>query len=278
MLPSLNPFSRQCVEQGFTGPRNFHQAYSKRGTGEKDLPRGCELQGSAALLDIQKNLWECPLQGSQLELADLQGCEKAQLLQAKGNTGRLHKAQQSQRRCALIIPQPTNLGSSARSSRVSHSSQAPRRTPTLPARIVSFPRLPLWSHPRSSWVSSVSDAALSRTLEPWRQPCHQRPTQLPRTPLADQLRQIPAAADSRNHTIYDRQGISFITASRLDALISIRGSIWQMQRLTLDENAPKVTTWILTGRHVPIVKQNKGPGKGLADQRQSPPPGAKGRL
>src|SRR6266849_970894 len=85
MLSSINPYSRQHVEQGLISLRNFHQAYSKRGKGENDLPSGWEPQGPAALLDVQKNLWECPSRGSQLEPADLQGCEKAQLLQAKGN-------------------------------------------------------------------------------------------------------------------------------------------------------------------------------------------------
>jgi len=76
MLPSIKPSSRQRVEQGLTRPRHFHQVYSKSGTGESDLPKGREPYSPAALLDCQKNHWECSPRGSQLELADLQGCEK----------------------------------------------------------------------------------------------------------------------------------------------------------------------------------------------------------
>ena len=63
------------------------------------------------------------------------------------------------------------------------------------------------------------------------------------------------------------QGIAFHTASRRDVFLGIRRALWQMQRLVSDENALKVTTWILTGWHVPIANRNREPGKDPADQR-----------
>jgi hypothetical protein len=107
MLPSIHLPSRQHAAQALTHPYNFYQGYSKRRPGENALPRGRELQEPATLLNVQQNLWECPPRSSQLERANLPGCEKTQLLWAKGNAGRWFKMQQSQRRCALIIFQPT---------------------------------------------------------------------------------------------------------------------------------------------------------------------------
>jgi len=196
-LPSTNLSLRPHVEQGFTSLHNFHQAYSRCGTGENALLRGRKLQGLAALLDVQKNLWECPPRGSQLKLADLQECEKAPLLQAKGNAGRLLKMSRSQRCCALIIFQPTIL----------LQSPAPQHDRAV-CRIIRDQD----SYHASHWL-----------FNPAR--CQEWPTV----------------------GITYRQGIAFPPASRRDVLLGTRRAIWQMQRLASDENAPKVTTWILTG-------------------------------